>query len=215
MSILTIKCPDCGARVRASFSKPSTACDYCGNHVLLPEGAWGMRKEHGLPLPHQVDALSLSLDRTRLLEQRLEEARRELVDLEEKQRRRRSWKGRASSLIIPLCVFLIIFMIFQSTNPKESVSPATVMAIIAYLPILVVRKVASMMTERGIKRAKERCASLENGIKSLKDHQDLDLLPEGYRHVEGISFVLKAIKNGRARSLEEALAQYDARPAGQ
>ncbi|NLX83522.1 MAG: hypothetical protein GXZ04_06890 [Clostridiales bacterium] len=224
MSTLSIKCPGCGARARADITKPYIQCDYCGNHFMLQGStaqaealhqrlAQQAREKEGLEAQlRSLSDLTHALPRLRLMESRLDVARSSLATYQEKHRWWHSLPGKLVTGIVPALAFLVFYMAVSSNfthNHGEALIAGVVMAGLALLPTLLVRKLYISYLTRRVTWGKAACASIENEISNLKDQHDVDLLPEGYRQPESIVFISKALASRRANSIQEAITQYE------
>lgn len=224
---LTVKCPDCAARMRADTAMNRFVCAYCGHVALLSaaSGTTGSARqgfhqgnhsgdddatEERLQAIEQLSALASPIKALELLESRRAEKRAELSHFNTDFARMTSVAGRKMLLLVPGLVFLVIAML--GTSQKDPVAGILIggfLALLVFVPFYLVYRFRLSRLNAAITKAEAELAAVNRELADHHTRYNYGLIPEGYRHSDALSFILDALGTRRAQTIQHAIYLYE------
>lgn len=229
MKLVQLQCPHCGANLEVGDQIEQFICNYCGNafvvdqeiqkHEVKIDDAKGLGKElekgrreaSDAATSELVEKLGALLNHLKTLEKKNNEFERLKKYLEQ---------GKKSYLIplyISIGMAAIHGMIFFSTMIKAITGKGSFSGIpgllISAAIFVGIPYAVSFMNKRNYEKA---CVDFEEASRDLEEYNratsgsfDMSIIPPDYTSVNAIEFLYRALRNQRAKTVQEAVNLYE------
>jgi len=232
MKVLSIKCPDCSARMKINDTETRAKCEYCGQVMILKENpsistnGFDHLKQSGLPFHYaqthvtnpmsqeelikRISALIEPISELKRLKETVIAKKAILDDRKDTLAKRISSTGKTKVFIFPLCIGVVILLLSSAgKSAKPEYGIAAFIALLALIPAYIIRAIRLSILKSKINKEETNYQEVLKKIDNLQNTPDLHLIPETYRNTGYIKAILNTLKTHQVNTVQQAINLYE------
>ena len=222
MKLVSMACPNCGARLEVNDSLKKAACNFCGYTFLIDDEVQRVSLEiqNGQQLGRDLEIgrrsvrganVELAREVYDLIEpiSTLDENRKKIERFEKsiKDDNTRAFWAKIATAVVP--AVLIVMFIIAHLDGERHFGATDLAVILFYTAIPAIIWLCSALNAQSREKSLEKVKDAYNSAMESLEGLNLDIIPPAYRNREALTFFYDALYNQRAMTIQEAVLQYD------